>query len=72
MKYLAAVTALGSQYPAYINFSRDEETGDVRIAGRQESQPDGNEGQPFELRLPSVCVELMFEEGLRNLRSPAG
>jgi hypothetical protein len=68
VKYLSAVTALGVSYPGYINFSRDEISGDVRIVGRQGPTPEGHEGQTFELRLPAVCIELMFEEGLRNLR----
>ena len=68
MKYLAAVTTLGCNYPAYINFSRDEESDEVRIVGRHGAKPDGSEGDHFELRMPTVCIELMFEEGLRNLR----
>ena len=69
MKYLSAVTTLGVNSPAYINFSKDEATGEVRIVGRHAPKADGSEGASFELTLPAVCVELMFEEGLRNLRA---
>jgi hypothetical protein len=68
VKYLAAVTELGVNYPAYINFSRDPETGDVRIIGRQSPKTLGVPGEDFALKLPAVCIELLFEEGLRNLR----
>lgn len=68
MRYLCAITTLGVNYPGYINFSEDEATGDVRIVGRQDPSADGAAGVDFELRLPKVCVELMFTEGLRNLR----
>lgn len=69
MKYLSAVTALGVAYPAYINFSRDEEADEVRISGREAPGADGSCGANFELRLPTPCVALMFEEGLRNLQA---
>jgi hypothetical protein len=72
VKHLSAITAMGTTFPAYINFSHNPENGDVRIAGRQAAQPDGREGAPFELTMPAVCIELMFEEGLRNLRTSTG
>jgi hypothetical protein len=72
VKYLCAVTGLGVIYPGYINFSEDEATGDVWIRGRQQPTRESDEGASFELRLPKVCIELMFAEGLRNLKHTSG
>ena len=63
MKYLGAVTELGSQNPEYMNFS--QEGGEVVLNARQ-SEQEGS--RHFTMRISSVLFELMLADINKNFK----
>ena len=63
MKYLGAITALGADRPAYINFSRDGE--EVLLVGRT-SAAEGS--KDFSVAIPCPLFELLLGSLNTNYR----
>ncbi len=63
-KYLAVFTAMGCDYPEYVNFYQHGD--EVEITVRDKRKPDGGEGAVSSLRFPCVLFDLMLEDIKKN------
>lgn len=64
-KYICAFTAMGSNYPEYMNVSRHGD--EIEIIMREKSS-DGKEGKTSSVRFPAVLFGIMLEDANKNMK----